>query len=238
MDSNSQLRRELGYRYMGTENNNLMFDLHCHSIFSDGELIPSELVRRVEVLGYQAVAITDHADHSNLYHILPNIIKVAEEINPYTSTRLLPGIELTHVPPTLIAPLAKEARAMGAKVIVCHGETISEPVKPGTNQAALEADIDILAHPGMITPEEVDLAAKRGIFLELSGRKGHSLTNGHVVQLGKAKGARFVINSDGHAPGDFMTMEYARKVGTGAGLTSQEVEDLYRRVWEWLSRLL
>ncbi len=213
----------------------LMFDLHCHSIFSDGELIPSELVRRLEVMGYQAVAITDHADHSNLNHILSGLKRVARELNQYMSTKLIPGIELTHVPPELIAPLADEARKLGAKIIVCHGETVAEPVKPGTNQAALDADIDILAHPGFITPEQAKQAAQKGIFLEISARKGHCLTNGHVVKLAQKEGAPLIINSDGHAPGDFMTPEYARKVGIGSGLDPEKVEDLYSVAWKWIN---
>jgi Histidinol phosphatase and related hydrolases of the PHP family len=41
-----------------------MIDLHTHSIFSDGELIPAELTRRAAVAGYRAMAITDHGDFS------------------------------------------------------------------------------------------------------------------------------------------------------------------------------
>ena len=56
-------------------------------------------------------------------------------------------------------------------LIVVHGETLVEPVAPGTNRAAIEADIDILAHPGLITVEEAARARERGVFLELSARK-------------------------------------------------------------------
>jgi len=42
-----------------------LYDLHTHSIISDGEMLPIELIRRMAVLGYTTVAITDHADHSN-----------------------------------------------------------------------------------------------------------------------------------------------------------------------------
>ncbi len=209
-----------------------MFDLHCHSLFSDGELLPSELVRRVEVMGYGAVAITDHVDSSNLEHVIVNLKRVADEISRHGSTRLIPGVEITHAHPYLIAGLAVEARRLGAKIIVCHGETIAEPVCPGTNRAGLEADIDILAHPGFITPEEAGLAASKGIMLELSARKGHSLTNGHVARLAREYGAPLVINSDGHSPSEFMTAEKARMVGMGAGLAPDAVEELFRRAWD------
>lgn len=216
----------------------LMFDLHCHSLFSDGELLPSELVRRVELMDYKAIAITDHIDSSNFDFIIPRLIKVAKDINRYSSTKLIPGVEITHVHPDLIAPLAREARHMGANVLICHGETIMEPVCPGTDRAALEAGIDILAHPGLISEEEVELAVQNGTFLELSGRKGHSLTNGHVARLAKIHGAKLIINSDAHAPEDFMSAEGARKVGLGAGLSLKEVESIYEVAWSWVRSLI
>jgi len=181
-----------------------MIDLHTHSLFSDGELVPAEHLRRVEAIGYKAVAITDHADPSNLDFIIPRIIKAAVDLSPHYSTDLIPGIELTHVPPAMIADLTARARKLGARIVVVHGETVVEPVKPGTNRAAIEAGVDILAHPGFITREEADLAAQKGVYLELSGRKGHSLTNGHVARMALASGAQMVVNADAHGPGDFL----------------------------------
>ncbi|MBK5100108.1 MAG: histidinol phosphate phosphatase domain-containing protein, partial [Desulfobacteraceae bacterium] len=87
-----------------------MIDLHTHSLFSDGELIPSELVRRAEAIGYRAVALTDHADSSNLDFIIPRIVKVAKELNEAQSVKVVPGVELTHVPPSLIGRLVVKAR--------------------------------------------------------------------------------------------------------------------------------
>jgi len=198
-----------------------MIDLHSHTFFSDGALVPSEHVRRVEILGYEAIAITDHADSSNIHFLIPNLIKVARDLNPIMSTRLIVGVELTHVPPALIGPLAAQSRALGAQIIVVHGETPVEPVRSGTNRAALEADVDILAHPGFITEEEAALAASKNILLELSGRKGHSLTNGHVAKMAERTGAPLAINADAHAPGDFLTTEMAEKIGLGAGLSRE-----------------
>ncbi|MGI6655449.1 MAG: histidinol phosphate phosphatase domain-containing protein [Desulfobulbus sp.] len=211
-----------------------MIDLHSHSFFSDGALVPSEHVRRVEQLGYQAIAITDHADSSNIRFLLANLLRVARDLNAVNTTRLIVGVELTHVPPPLIAPLVRESRDLGAQLVVVHGETPVEPVQPGTNRAALEAGVDVLAHPGFITEEEALLAARNGVLLELSGRRGHSLTNGHVAKIAEKTGALLAVNADAHSPGDFLTREMAEKVALGAGLDRER----YQQVREDMAALV
>ncbi len=199
-----------------------MIDLHTHSIFSDGELIPSELARRAKVAGYSAIAITDHGDHSNFDFIIPRLVKVCQKLTDAFAIQVMPGIELTHVPPEYIYDLAVEARHTGAKIIVVHGETIVEPVMAGTNIAALRAPIDILAHPGLITEEEAMEAARNSIYLEITTRKGHSLTNGHVAKMARKAKAPLILNTDSHAPYDLVHKEMARKVALGAGLAEAE----------------
>ncbi|HQE97337.1 MAG TPA: histidinol phosphate phosphatase domain-containing protein [Methanothrix sp.] len=78
-----------------------MIDLHTHTTFSDGELIPSELVRRAEVLGYKAIGITDHADYTNIEHIISCVSK-AHYLQEVLNIRIIVGAELTHVPPPRI----------------------------------------------------------------------------------------------------------------------------------------
>jgi putative hydrolase len=204
-----------------------MIDLHTHSIFSDGDLIPAELAQRAYHAGYKAIAITDHADHSNLDFIIPRLIKVCSVISGKGNITALPGIELTHVDPRDIAELVKEARKLGAKIVVMHGETMVEPVPAGTNKAALEAGVDILAHPGLITAEEVKLAAARGIYLEITTRKGHSLSNGHVADFARKFKARLVLDNDAHSPADFVGREMATKIALGAGLTTEEISAIF-----------
>lgn len=209
-----------------------MIDLHTHTFFSDGELVPAEHLRRVEVLGYSAVAITDHADSSNLDFIIPRIVKVAADLNRYSQTRLIPGIELTHVPPEMFAELTRQARELGARIVVAHGETVMEPVRPGTNRAAIEAGVDILSHPGFITDVEAKLAAERGVFLEITGRKGHSLTNGHVAAMAVRHGAKMAVNADAHGPGDFLTARMAEIVALGAGLSLEQYAQIRNNMAE------
>jgi histidinol phosphatase-like PHP family hydrolase len=215
----------------------LMIDLHSHSLFSDGELLPSELVRRAEVIGYRALAITDHADTSNLDWIVPRLMQVCADLNPHGRIRAIPGIELTHLPPALIVPLTSRARALGAKVVLVHGETVVEPVPPGTNHQAIEAGVDILAHPGLISEEDVNLAREKGVFLEITSRQGHCLTNGHVARLAQKAGAPLVLNTDTHNPEDLITREKALKVVLGASLGSNDFERMLENSWQILSRL-
>jgi putative hydrolase len=214
-----------------------MIDFHTHSLFSDGELVPAELVRRARVIGYKAIGITDHADGSNLDFIIPRIVKVAAELNRFQETIVIPGIELTHVPPDQIQDLVREARSLGAQIVVIHGETLVEPVAPGTNRAGIEAGANIIAHPGLISEEEVRLAAGRGVFLEITARRGHSLTNGHVAALAKKHGARLVIDTDSHSPRDLITRDFALKVLKGAGLTELECDTVLQNSEDFLKSL-
>lgn len=214
-----------------------MIDLHMHTFLSDGVLIPSELVRRAQVKGYRALAITDHVDASNVEVLVPQLVRVCERLNEQASLVIVPGVEVTHVPPRDLEHVVASARAAGAQMVVVHGETLVEPVARGTNRQALELDIDILAHPGLITREEAALAAKRGIHLELSARRGHSLTNGHVARMALEAGASLVLNTDAHVPEDLLTLDQAKRIALGAGLKAGQVERLYTQAGRLVERV-
>jgi histidinol phosphatase-like PHP family hydrolase len=103
--------------------------------------------------------------------------------------------------------------------VVVHGETVTEPVEPGTNAAAVACDdVDILAHPGLISNEDANAAARRGCFIELSGRKGHAYANGHVARVAVATGARVLVNSDSHEPADLLTASLIDVILRGAAV--------------------
>lgn len=202
----------------------MLADFHTHSFLSDGELLPAELIRRAQVHGYTLLGISDHASASNLEYLISSVRREVELFQQYVpEIRVLVGAELTHVPPASIPELAKRAKVLGAEYVVVHGESPVEPVAPGTNAAAAHCDdVDILAHPGLLSIDDARAAAERGIFLEISSRGGHSLGNGHVVTIGREAGASFLINSDSHAPDDLHTADFVRTVGLGAGLTEDE----------------
>jgi histidinol phosphatase-like PHP family hydrolase len=202
-----------------------MIDLHTHTVFSDGELIPSELVRRAEMKGCRALGITDHVDVTNIEFVIRQVSKV-KELEDVLEMRILTGVELTHVPPEKMGKLATLARRLGADLVVVHGETPVEPVAPGTNRTALEIGADILAHPGFISPEEADLARENNVCLELTARRGHNITNGHVARLAQEAGAKLVVDTDAHSPDDLIDRERAIEIARGAGLTQERAEDI------------
>jgi len=216
----------------------MMIDLHTHSLFSDGELTPAELARRFEVARYRTLAITDHGDQSNIDLIIPRLVAFCEELNRLEGIRLIPGIELTHVRPETMSALVGRSRKLGARLVVVHGETIVEPVAPGTNRMAIESAADILAHPGLITEEEVLLAKEHSVYLELTSRKGHSLTNGHVAKLAHRMGAPMILNSDAHAPGDIWPAGRLHEIVVGAGLTEGDYKTMLRNAESIAKRCL
>ncbi len=213
-----------------------MYNLHCHTILSDGDLIASEVAVRYAVAGYKAIAITDHADYSNIKTVVSSVLAFTSHWPKHAAIRVFPGVELTHLPLDQFKPLVKYARSKGIKIVIGHGESPVEPVLKGTNRAALEAGIDILAHPGMISDEDTALAARNKVFLEITSRRGHGNTNDHVVSRCRALGASFMLNTDGHSPEDIITPAQLRQIGITAGLTEKDLERMYAQTTVFLNK--
>ena len=181
------------------------------------------------VRGYGAIGIADHAGPGNVERVVRQLVEDCRFVERHWDVVALPGVELTHLPPAGIAEVAAAAKAAGAKLVVVHGETPAEPVEPGTNLAAVRCpDVDVLGHPGFLSEEEAVIAAENGVFVELTSRRGHSLTNGHVARVGLAAGVKFVVDSDTHGPGDLLTPELAWKVARGAGLDEATARTILR----------
>lgn len=197
----------------------MVYDFHTHTSLSDGVLSPIELIRRALVNKYRAIAITDHAAIGSMGRIISEVAEACALARSHWHILAIPGIELTHVPAPAIAETARIAKELGAWIVVVHGETITEPVEKGTNLAALQCPhVDILAHPGLISLEEAKLAVVNNIFLEISFRKGHSLTNGHVALYARQTGAKLLVSSDAHSEQDLLTDSLADAIIHGAGL--------------------
>jgi histidinol phosphatase-like PHP family hydrolase len=203
---------------------------------SDGELGPAELFRRAEVAGLGGVCLTDHADASNVERMVEAALRACEAERRFGSLACAAGVELTHVRPAQIGELVRRARDLGAGFVVVHGESPVEPVEPGTNRAAVEAGCDLLAHPGLVDPGTARLAGERGVLLEISGKRGHSLANGHVASAAREAGAALVYGGDCHLVSEIRAPEAVVSVLRAAGLSAGEAEAALASAREALER--
>jgi histidinol phosphatase-like PHP family hydrolase len=200
-------------------------DLHNHSTSSDGRHTPLQMIRRALELDLRAFALTDHVDATNVERVVTQLVGVAGNDAHTLPITFLPGCEITSVAPEEIADLAHRAKRAGARIVIVHGETLAGGALPGTNHAAVRcADVDVLAHPGLVTLADARRAAKNGIFLEISGDPQHAVTNGHVAKIARLAGAKLIVDSDAHRGEDLLTPERARLVALGAGLEPAEIE--------------
>ena len=206
------------------ENLGSRVEFHCHSIFSDGALLPAALIREAEVRGCSALAITDHVDASNLEDVVKTLTRFEKETRGQLPIKFIPGVEVSYIKPEFIAEACRKARRLGAKLIIVHGESPSEQVYPGTNHAAVKEKglVDILAHPGNIVEEDAILAAENGVFLEITARQGHKEGNRHVAEMARQYGAKLIVDTDCHREDDLITQEQAFTLCKEAGLTDEE----------------
>jgi putative hydrolase len=215
-----------------------MIDFHTHTFLSDGALSPAEHVRRAVVAGYKVIGLTDHVDFSNIENVYESMVKIINELKDCGwDIKVIPGVEITHVPVSKIEKIVTQARNLKIPLVIVHGESPVEPVEKGTNRAAIESKVDILAHPGLILEEDVKKAAELGINLEITARKGHSITNGHVAKLAKKYNAKLVLDSDSHSHTDFLNETFRQTVLRGCGMETGQVNNLEENMIE-LSKIL
>jgi len=198
----------------------MLVDLHSHSTLSDGTLTIEAMVAMAEQRGYDAYAVTDHAmgGLNNHRDMAAAVRSEIDRLSRHTRVQLFAGVELSDYPPDRIARAASDARDAGAQVIVVHGECVSMKVEPGTNQAAVRSlDVDILAHPGLLSEQDAAEARRHDVYIELSARQGHCLANGHVYQVVRQAGAHVVVDSDAHDAEGLLSAEKVAVVVCGAG---------------------
>jgi putative hydrolase len=197
----------------------VLYDFHTHTFHSDGVLSPVELIHRAFIQGYTAIGITDHVATGSLKRIIEEVGEDCQLARKNWNIIAIPGVELTHLPPPAISDTAQKARELGAWIVIVHGETTAEPVPAGTNLAAVRSPfVDILAHPGLVTPDVIEIARENNVFLELSSRRGHSATNPHVASASSNTGVRLLVNSDAHTEDDLLSKDRTVEILDQAGV--------------------
>ena len=214
------------------------YDFHSHTFLTDGQASATDMWFAADRRAHRVLAITDHIA---LEDPKPLLDRLHQEARAFEEGPMQPfvGVEVSMVPARRIADVARGARRAGAEIVIVHGETTVEPVPKGTNHAAIDCpEVDLLAHPGLLDPADAELAASHGTVLELTGRRGHSIANGHVARTALRAGATLVVDSDAHATEQLLAIEAARTVARGAGLSEAEVRRALREAPRRLVRRL
>jgi histidinol phosphatase-like PHP family hydrolase len=216
---------------------------HNHTYYSGGRFGIAEMVRRCVAKGLRTVAITDHADASDIDQVLIRTMK-ARELSDYWDVNVLAGCEITHAPVKTIGHLIEKAKNLGADLVIVHGETPTEPVEAGTNLAAIHGHADILAHPGYISLAELRLAAEVGVAIELSLRSKQFDGNRHIISVLKEhdliNDVPLVINADAHDDVQIKCdalVEVFEKQCCCPILSHFELPSLYEQVAQTMERL-
>ncbi|MEW6557650.1 MAG: histidinol phosphate phosphatase domain-containing protein [Elusimicrobiota bacterium] len=215
-----------------------MIDLHTHTLFSDGVLLPSELVCRAKNAGYRAIALTDHCDFSNMDFVVTRTKRITYELSRYYKIKVIAGCEITYVPPPLVVKAVKQARKLGSEIVVVHGESPVEPVPEGTNRAAILSKCDILAHPGYITDADVKLAKKNNVLLEITTRTGHRKANSYISKLANKLIVKLVLNTDTHQPEDLLDDKKIKSVLKEANLNYSDFQQMQNNAKNLLHKFL
>lgn len=209
---------------------NVLYDFHTHTFHSDGVLSTLELIRRASVRGYSAIAVTDHVGVGSLERVVREVSADCELARSHWGILAIPGVELTHLPRESIDAAARMAKDFGAWIVVVHGESPVEPVEEGTNLSAVRSPyVDVLAHPGHMSEEVAQEAAKNRVFLEITTRRGHCITNPHVAKLASGAGASLLLNSDSHDEDDLITSQLARETLRQCGINSRKYKEILER---------
>ncbi len=196
-------------------------DFHIHTLWSDGSATTLEMIRTAHHNGASAVAITDHCGVGGLRALVEQLSRDVELAQRHWGIVSIAGVELTHIPPIVIPDIAMEAKFVGIKLVVVHGEG-AVGVEPGTNLAAVgSAHVDILAHPGALTEEVTETAHRNGVYIELSGRSCYRDANAQVASIGITANAPLIISSNAHDPGEILTEALADQLAEEAGLTGE-----------------
>lgn len=200
-----------------------MIDFHIHIIWDgcaprEEGMLPAEALHYAALYGCRGAALILRADGSGLRD-LTQLARTVRRLSLYANVEAFTGVELVHVPPALLPDTVREARERGAQLVLAHGETLDEPVAPGTNLAAVEAGVDILAHPGLVDDEVAAYAAEKGVALELSACPRHALTNAHVAAMADKHGCALAPGGNVRTPLEFARHLPWNAVCKGAAMT-------------------
>jgi len=217
-------------------------DLHAHTQASDGQSSLEEMAQFARKLGYQYLAISDHAQTLKVAHGLDlkrfeeQWRQIAELNSRWENFRLLRAVELninsagkTDFPDEVLARFDVVAASIHT------GFTQDkEQITYRTVTAMANPHIDIICHPtgrilGRRLPYAIDLmevfkaAKKTGTVLELNSFPDRLDLNDDQLREAKRHGVKFAISTDAHHFGHLANMRYGLHTAQRGWLSADDV---------------
>ncbi len=215
-------------------------DLHMHTTETDGRATLEEMAEACRERGYEYIAITDHSKALAMANGLDEAraVAFAERVRKLGNLgiRLFSGIECD-IRRDGVMDLENDALAALDFVIgSVHSYMNLEPNEMTDRlMRALECPhLRVLGHPtGRILmhrepfPFDFDLiateAARRNVYLEInSSPERLDLSPAHI-RAAKAKGCKFVINTDAHHPNHLANMIYGVRMARRGWLEPADI---------------
>lgn len=217
-------------------------DLHAHTQASDGQSSLEEMAAFAQKLGYQYLAISDHAQTLKVAHGLDlkrfeeQWRQIAELNRQWEDFTLLTAVELN---------INSEGKTDFPDEVLARFDIVAASIHTGFTQdkerityrtitAMANPHIDIICHPtGRILdrrpPYAIDLvqvfaaAKKTGTILELNAFPDRLDLNDDQLRAAKRYGVKFAINTDAHHFGHLANMRYGLHTAQRGWLTSADV---------------
>jgi DNA polymerase (family X) len=236
------------------EEGDIVGDLHCHTVASDGKASIEEMGAAAAARGYRYLAITDHsASHGFGNAVSPDelrrqIERVRECDGKLDGLSLLCGSEVNILPDGTLDyedELLAELDWVIASVHTAFASGEAEMTRRMI--AAIEHPlVDAIGHPtgrliGRREPYAIDLeqviaaAAASGTMLEINGNPDRrDLAETHA-RAASAAGVKLVIDSDAHRPATLANMRWGVATARRAWLAKDDVANT--RSWAELQKL-
>lgn len=160
----------------------LPYDAHTHTQFSDGRNSAQENVRCAEAVGLRCVALTDHLEPGTPHQQVAEWARIARALDHESPIAVIPGLEATILDPEGLLTVDADAAAHVRLVLVdlgwhARGISVDPPANPRRYEenvvaaycaAAANPLVDALAHPfnlgrfpAVLTPDQFSRDALR-----------------------------------------------------------------------------
>lgn len=220
----------------------ILGDLHCHTIASDGHNTVEEMAHAAIARGYRYLAITDHsASHGFGNDVSPDqlrreIERIRECNERIDGIELLAGSEVNVLPDGSLDyedELLEQLDWVIASIHTSFGMK-TEEMTSRMVRAIEHPLVDAIGHPtgrkiasrqpyGLDLEAVFEAAARTGTLLEVNGNPDRRDLPDHHARAAAAAGVRLVIDSDAHRISTLANMRWGVATARRAWLTREHV---------------